>query len=104
MKRLTEILRSVIESIKEVGVAPSADSILDNATKMYISENIQKERQISMTTSKVAQNRFNQAREPITEKQLLLLKKLKYKGKVESLSKHEAKVLIKEILENHSHL
>ena len=83
-----EDLKNIILEIKSYGLKCSDDMILDCATRIFNSGNIEKKK-IDIQEQKLL--------EKATLKQINYLKRLNYKGNLE-ISKIEAKKLIEDIL------
>lgn len=91
-----EDLKNIIKELKGYKeIKPSDDIILDCAVRIFISQSINESKD-----KRVKEMKESVLQEKATEKQLAYLEKLGYEGKTDKLSKEEAKVLIKEMLEN----
>lgn len=102
---MLEKLKQIIEEIKnirnETKIRLSDNVLFENATKIFLSDRIQdfkKENIKEIKDKKTLEKKSIE--ELITSKQAEFLKKLGYEGKIDTLTKNEAKQLIKEYIEN----
>lgn len=96
MEKLKEIVKEILEIRDEFKLKKlKEDTILDCATRIFNSQNIQigKEK----TPEKSSKEKSN---ELLTEKQRNFLIREKYQGDIESLSKMEASALIDEYIKS----
>ena len=98
--KLSEIIKEIQESVKESKLKVKDDTILEMATKIGISREIQNNKDVYQNTKKaypeapiISQKTYN-PNEPMTDKQKNFLVLNKYEGSM-NLSKGEAHALIK---------
>lgn len=104
-RNLSKILKQLIKTCNEIDISPDDNCLFENATKIYLSDKIQGFKESNMKTISASKEILNpivnkqefKDQYKATEKQIELLKKLKYSGTKE-LSKIEATNLIKELL------
>ena len=96
MDDLRAIIKELLSYKKEFNMPNlSDDCILETAEALFISQNISREKQL-YKQSYSKQKEQSQDSDLITEKQKNLLERIEYQGDINSLSKSEARIIIKE--------
>jgi len=103
MEDLQNIIKELIEVRKNLKLTKlSDDIILDCSTRIFISQNIQREKeqhQQGQYPKKEFTGQLKNPNEPATSKQIYLLKKLGFTEDTSKITKIEASQLIKEAKE-----
>ena len=101
-QKITEIIKELQDVCRNSKLEDVEDcQLLEQAVKIYLSEEINKSKKENIAEMKKTNLKSTaNPQEKATEKQLAYLERLGYEGKIDKLSKEEAKILIKERLEN----
>lgn len=95
MEELKNILKELLKIRAELNLNNwSDDSLTDCGVRIFNSNNIQYNKQENKEVKNATQNKPEMA----SEKQCALIKKLGYSGKIEELTKEEAKTLIPKLM------
>lgn len=97
MNNLNNIIKQLIQSLRETDISPSDDVIFKCAVKIYISESIQESKQSNMNFMKDIKEA--KVEDKPTDKQIAFMDKKHLKVSPD-LTKEKAKQIIKEYIDN----